>query len=104
MIWKKGQEVTAAYYNRTREREKTLMNATMNLLLYFIGLDESGDDDAAKKASAELKVSQISTEVAPLLYVYTLGNTAPLIAAINASALSFMDAAAKVKLTGDLTL
>jgi hypothetical protein len=35
--------------------------------------------------------------------VYTLGNAQPLIDAINASALPFMDAAAKAFLVGELT-
>jgi len=89
--------ITPSYKLRTEAREKTLLDATMNFVGYFMGL---GDD----KATAESKVSQISTEVASLLYVYTLGNTQPLIDAINASSLPFMDAAAKAKLVGDLTI
>lgn len=99
-VFKKGEESVAGYYSRTSSREKTLMEATMNFVAYFMGL---GDD----QATAEGKVSQVSTEVAPLLYVYTLGNTQPLIDAINAiddQVMTFMDAAAKAQLTGDLIL
>jgi hypothetical protein len=95
--WTRGQNAGYKYELRSEERERVLMWATMEFVTYFIGL---GDD----QATAESKVSQISTEVASLLYVYTLGNTQPLIDAINASALPFMDAAAKAKLTGDLTI
>ena len=90
-------ELTPSYKSRSAAREQTLMDATMEFVAYFISL---GDD----KATAESKVSQLSTEVAALLYVYTLGNTQPLIDAINASTLPFMDAAAKTKLTSDLTI
>jgi hypothetical protein len=82
--------------NRVREREFTLGKATMDFVGYFMGL---GDD----QATAEQKVTDLSTEVAALLYVYTLGNAQPLIDAINASTLPFMDAAAKAYLVGQLT-
>lgn len=98
-IWREDEAVTAAYSGRTKAREKTLMKATMNMVAYFVGL---GDD----QPTAEDKVSQISTELAALLYVYTLGNTAPLIAAVNGIdevAFPFMDASAKAALVSDLT-
>jgi hypothetical protein len=91
--------LTPSYKMRTEAREKTLMEATMSFVGYFMAL---GDTQEA----AEVKVSQVSSEVAALLYVYTLGNTQPLIDAINNiddTVLTFMDAAAKAKLTGDLT-
>lgn len=88
---------TADYMSRTDRRQQVLMTATMNFVAYFMGL---GDD----QATAESKVSQVSTEVASLLYVYTLGNTQPLLDAIQASTLPFMDQAAKDKLIGDLTI
>jgi hypothetical protein len=90
-------ELTPSYKSRSENREQTLMDATMDFVAYFMGL---GDD----QATAEDKVSQVSTEVAALLYVYTLGNTQPLIDALNASTLPFMDAAAKAKIVGDLTI
>jgi len=83
-----GDKTYVLYMNRVREREFTLGKATMDFVGYFMGL---GDD----QATAEQKVTDLSTEVAALLYVYTLGNTQPLIDGINASALPFMDAAAK---------
>lgn len=90
-------EVTVTRYSaRNEERELTLMTATMNLVGYFMTL-------GADQATAESQVQQLSTEVAALLYVYTLGNTQPLIDAINASTLPFMDAAAKSAVIGDLT-
>jgi hypothetical protein len=91
-----GDKTYVLYMNRVREREFTLGKATMNFVGYFMGL---GDD----QATAEQKVTDLSTEVASLLYVYTLGNVQPLIDAINASALPFMDAAAKAFLVGELT-
>jgi hypothetical protein len=90
-------EITADYMSRTDRRQQVLMTATMNFVAYFMGL---GDD----QVTAEGKVSQVSTDVASLLYVYTLGNTQPLLDAINASTLPFMDAAAKAQLVGDLTI
>ena len=87
----------AAYKLRNEVREEQLIKATMEFVLYFMGL---GDDHA----TANDKVAQLSTEVAALLYVYTLGNIQPLLDAVNASTLPFMDAAAKAKLTGDLTI
>jgi len=91
-----GDKTYVLYMNRVREREFTLGKATMDFVGYFMGL---GDD----QATAEQKVTDLSTEVAALLYVYTLGNTQPLIDGINASALPFMDAAAKAFLVGELT-
>jgi hypothetical protein len=93
-------DATGGYSSRTRNRELTLMKATMSFVGYFMGL---GDD----QTTAESKVSDVSTEVAQFLYVYTLGNTQPLIDAINnidEVAFPYMDAAAKAKITGDLTV
>ena len=87
---------TPSYKTRNEQREQTLNVATMSFVAYFMGL---GDD----QATAESKVAQVSTEVAALLYVYTLGNVQPLLDAIQASTLPFMDQAAKDKLIGDLT-
>lgn len=90
-------EITAEYMSRTDRRQQVLMTATMNFVAYFMGL---GDD----QATAESKVSQTSTEVAALLYVYILGNTQPLLDALQASTLPHMDQAAKDKIIGDLTI
>lgn len=87
----------SAYQLRTAAREKQIFVATMEFVAYFMSL---GDD----QATAENKVEQVSDEVASLLYAYTLGRTQPLIDAINASTLSFMDAPAKAKVIGDLTI
>lgn len=91
--------LTPSYKMRTEAREKTLLDATMGFVAYFMGL---GDD----QVTAETKVGQVSSEVAALLYVYTLGNTQPLIDAINNiddAVLTFMDAAAKAYIVGQLT-
>jgi hypothetical protein len=84
------------YMSRVRQREFTLGKATMDFVAYFMGLGDTQE-------VAEGKVSELFTEVAALLYVYTLGNTQPLIDGINASALPFMDATAKAFLVGELT-
>lgn len=91
-----GDEKYVFYMNRVRSREFTLGKATMDMVVYFIGL---GDD----QATAEDKVGQISDDVAAHLYQYTLGRTQPLLNGIQASTLPFMDQAAKDKLIGDLT-
>jgi len=90
---RRDQATVSHYIDRSEARELTLMTATMAMVQYFMGL---GDD----LPTANGKVSQISSENANLLYVYTLGNTQPLIDSINASALPFMDAAAKAYVTG----
>jgi hypothetical protein len=87
----------AEYDGRCSTRQGQLMIATMNFVQYFVDL---GDD----KPTAEAKVSQVSTETAAYLYAYVLGNKTPLIDNINLSTLPFMDAAAKAKLIGDLTV
>ncbi len=95
----KGEDYVAKYDMRTNAREKTLMKATMNFVAYFMGL---GDD----QLTAEGKVGQVSTHLAQYLYVYTLGNVAPLLSGINnidEGAMPFMNAAAKAKLVGDLS-
>ena len=89
--------ITTSYEERNLMRQKTLNEATMNFVAYFMGL---GDD----QATAESKVAQVSTEVAQHLYPYVLGNTQPLIDAINACTLSHMDQNAKDKIIGDLTV
>jgi hypothetical protein len=91
-----GDKEYVLYMNRTRQREWTLGKATMNFIGYFISLGDTQE-------VAEAKVTDLSTEVAALLYVYTLGNTQPLIDGVNASTLPFMDAAAKAFLVGQLT-
>lgn len=97
IIYSTSEREYAAYDERCEQRKKTLYIATMNFVDYFMSL---GDD----KPTAQSKVAQVSTEVNSTLYGYVLGNTQPLIDAINASTLPYMDAAAKAKLTGDLTL
>lgn len=85
------------YGSRCELRENKLMTATMDFVDYFISL---GDDDATAKS----KVSQVSTEVNSTLYGYVLGNTQPLMDAINNSSLPFMDSNAKATLISYLTI
>jgi hypothetical protein len=79
------------YRERNLQRQTLMEEATMAIVKHFMDL---GDD----KTTADGKVSQLSTEVALYIYPYVLGNM-ELIAQINASQLSFMDAAAKAVLT-----
>lgn len=96
VIYTTDEREYAAYDERCELRKKTLYVATMNFVNYFVSL---GDD----LSTAQSKVAQVSTEVNPTIFGYVLGNVQPLIDAINASTLPFMDAAAKAKLTGDLS-
>lgn len=96
-IFKRGEEILAGFYKRTDKREETLMNATMSFVGYFVGL---GDD----QATAESKVSQMSTECAAFTHVYTMGNITALTDAIQTSNLAFMDQAAKDFIIGELTV
>jgi hypothetical protein len=97
VIYTTNEREYAAYDERCEQRKKTLYIATINFVDYFISL---GDD----LATAQGKVAGVSTEVNSTLYGYVLGNTQPLIDAINASSLPYMDAAAKAKITTDLTV
>jgi hypothetical protein len=103
-LWEQDQIVVAEYSKRCDEREITLMNGTMNFVVYFIMLDNSNDEDEVKKLNAEIKVAQLSTEIAPFLYAYRLGNTQPLINGIQNSNLEYMDQSAKDYLINYLTL
>jgi hypothetical protein len=80
--------LTITYQERNMIRQNNLDESTMKFVGYFM---ELGDDQAA----AELKVSQVSTESAALIYPYIMGNISALIDSINASSLPFMDQAAK---------
>ena len=84
------------YEYRNFERSKTLSNATMQMVGYFMAL---GDD----QPTAETKVKDLSTECAPPLYVYTMGNSSPLFNDISNSALPYMDATAKAYLIAELS-
>lgn len=88
--------ISTTYEERNQMRQRTLDEATMSFIKYWM---ELGND----LATAQSKTAQLSTEVALYLYPFILGNTAPLLSAIQASELSFMDQAAKDKLCGDLT-
>jgi hypothetical protein len=96
MIPYNEDEHIESYIQRNKIRETKLFQATIDFVGYFVDL---GDD----LLTAQNKVSQLSGEVSQYIYVYVLGNTKPLIDAINDSTLPFMDEAAKLKLVGDLS-
>lgn len=99
-VWKKEQVVVAKYDKRCKKRGITLMQATMDMVAYFMGLGDT-------KEEAESKIGQVSTSVASLLYAYKLGNTQPLIDAINnidEQEMPFMDDEAKQELINKLTI
>jgi hypothetical protein len=85
----------AGYQQRCEDRQSQLYTATMNFVQYFMNL---GDD----QATADGKVSELSTEIAAYLYAYVLGNKQPIIDGVNASTLPFMNQAAKDSLINDL--
>jgi hypothetical protein len=89
------EDIIRGYSARCENRQYLLMSATMKLVEYFVS---EGDDEA----TANNKVSQVSTEVAPFLYAYVLGNKQVLIDAINNSVLAFMTSTVKAKLIQDL--
>ena len=97
-VWKQGEEVLAAYTGRVEDvYTATLLTATQNMVGYFMSL---GDD----LATAQDKVTQMSTEVSAFTHIYTLGNMQRLIDAINASVLAHMDAPAKAYAVDQLTI
>jgi hypothetical protein len=96
MIYPIDRQDIPAYADRCSKRQDKLITATMNFVQYFMDL---GDD----KITAEIKVSQVSTETAAYLYAYVLGNKIPLLDTINASTLEFMDTAAKEYLIEQLS-
>jgi len=95
-VFYRGESYIAKYDMRTSDREKTLMKGTMTFIEYFISIGNT-------KSEAELKVSQVSTDVAPFLYAYTLGNKQPLIDAIQNCNLEHMTQEAKDFLINELT-
>ena len=84
-------EITTTYEQRNARRQLKMNDATVSFIGYFIAL---GDD----LPTAENKVSQVSTETSLQLFPYVLGNTQPLLDAIQASTLPFMDQNAKTEL------
>lgn len=93
-------QLTPSYEMRNAAREKTLDEATMALVGYYMNL---GDD----QATAEDKVGQISDVVAPYMYSYVKGRTSKLISELNAIdevTYPFYDAAAKSFMETQLTI
>jgi len=96
--YKKANNKHAGYHKRSRMRKKQLIKGTLNLVGYFM-LAQSLDETTAKN-----QMNQLSYECRDLLFLYELGNTQPLINAVNASSLPFMDAAAKAAAEAQLTI
>jgi len=88
-------EITTTYEQRNAIRQLKMNDATVSFIEYFISL---GDD----LPTAENKVSQVSTETSLHLFPYVLGNTQPLLDAIQESTLPFMDQNAKDALISQL--
>jgi len=86
---------TKAYVGRSEGRNELIHKGTLQFVGYFMSLGDIQED-------AEAKVTEVSTEVSQHLFVYILGNKTPLINAINASSLTYMDAAAKAYLISTL--
>lgn len=89
-------DAVADYSNRNKTRKRQLEKATMDLVGYFMGL---GDD----LLTAQGKVGQLSDSLAVYTFNYTLGNIQPMLDAINASGLVFMDDPAKAFAVAALT-
>jgi hypothetical protein len=85
------EDPTADYASKCSSRKLKLMTVTMMLVDYF---KDAGDEDL----TARIKVRDISTEVAPYLYAFVLGNSYPLTTKINSSELVFMTETVKADL------
>jgi len=86
---------------RSSSRELTLMKSTMALITSFV-TDGDTLDEAKLKAKA-LSV-ELTTNSPGVKYDFTLGDTQPLIDAVNASVLVDMTAAKKLVVTNILSL
>ena len=87
---------TEEYIGRSKGREKHLHRSTLEMVGYFMQTLGDSEEDA------NAKVTELSTELAPALFPYVLGNKQPLLDGINASALPYMDANAKVFIINSL--
>jgi hypothetical protein len=89
-------ELSTTYEMRNEIRQMKLNSATMNQIEWFI-INQGIDPETARNQMREL-----SSEVATWLYPYVMGNTSPLINAIEISELSFMSQEAKEYLVNNL--
>lgn len=90
-------ELTITYQERIEARTIVMHNAVGAMVAYFMG---TGVD----QPTAEDQIGQVSIEVSIFIYPYILGYTQPLLDAINASTLPFMDQPAKDALISYLTI
>lgn len=96
IMWKKGEEEFARYAKRNAKREKKIIISTVNLVSYFMTLGDTSEE-------ANLKVSSLSNEVKSNISIFILGNTQPLIDAIQNSTLEHMTTEAKDFIISQLT-
>lgn len=90
-------EITTNYTERNASRQLILEKSTIEFVTYFALL-------GVPIAEAEQHVADLSTEVSLNLYPFVLGNTQPLLTAIQASTLPFMDQSAKDALISYLSV
>jgi hypothetical protein len=91
-----SEDPTGDYSYKTSARFRQLMTATQMMVVYF---QEAGDDELTARA----KVGELSVGLAPYLFLFIMGNKAPVIDLINASELEFMTEQVKIDLIGMLT-
>jgi hypothetical protein len=85
------------YEIRNDIRQSKLNQATEELINWFVA------NQSVSEMEAKRQVQELSSEVALWIFPYVLGNTQPLIDAINSSSLPFMDAGAKANVVGNLS-
>jgi hypothetical protein len=95
IVFEDKDRSTAPLWNRSQRRLLSFLRGTQKLREHFEGL---GDNAAQSKA----KINQLSDETHLTHFRYMTGNRQPLLDAINASALPFMDAAAKTVILDEL--
>jgi hypothetical protein len=92
MLFKNENIDAAGYFQRSRAREVTMMDATMALLNSFV---TDGDTEEVAKDKIEQLSNEVSANSPAAKYDFVLGNVQPLKDAVNASVLAFMTAAKK---------
>jgi len=100
-VKKLQNDMTRDYITRSLDnRFGTFSKATIEAIAYFMSLGDTEEQahDKMKQLSAELRATNPGAK-----FDYVLGDTQPLIDAINASILPFMDAAAKLAFTNSLS-
>ncbi len=86
-----------SYSKKNDSRKKTIEKSTLSFIGYLMTVGNSATE-------AKDKMIELSTSVADKIYIYQLGNTSPLMKAVNISPLPFMTSEAKTFLINELTL